>query len=266
MDNTKTQLSLTAAKEAFDFWTAKCLGKGGIGLVFELGEEYVFKMFDDENEWGLEGLNRERAIFEEIQSQGYSKHIVRFFEAWEDGLILERLNTTVRNLFRDPEQKIDMETRRRWIVEAYRGLELLHQKGIMHGDIGCHNYLVDNNHHIKLCDFESSMRRGEKRRIFYEFRGLHPESLVGGATVKSEIFALGSVVFEIYTTKPPYSAESELTVREKYRNGDFPLSDLKCPYVREIVRKCWEGEYVQLSEMNTDLERIRAVDFSVEAS
>ncbi|PVH73776.1 kinase-like protein [Cadophora sp. DSE1049] len=268
MSITKDNAKLLAAKFSFDSYDAQCLGRGSSGSVFEFSEGYVIKIFSEDKE-GQEDFDRERAIFSELQSQVLSRYIVYFVEAWEDGLILERLCSNLRSRLRDKNQYVKSETRQRWIVEAYRGLEFLHEKGIMHGDVGCHNYLVDHEGHIKLCDFAGSMRRGvrgETARICYEIRGQHPQYRSGEATPKTEIFALGSTMFEIFTSSPPYSAEPNATVLKKYQLGDFPLQDLKCPAVRTLVEKCWRGEYVRVSDIDADLKDIQGDDLVADDS
>jgi len=62
----------------------------------------------------------------------------------------------------------------------------------MHGDVGCHNFLVDKEGHIKLCDFAGSKRKGEIARVCYEVRGEHPDYRVGQPTLATEIFSLVS--------------------------------------------------------------------------
>ncbi|KAH9206578.1 kinase-like domain-containing protein [Leptodontidium sp. 2 PMI_412] len=252
-------------KDSFDSYDARCLGKGSSGSVFEINQDLVIKIFSEDQD-GQEDFDRERSIFAELQSQGPSEYVINFVETWDNGLVLERLSGTIRSCLRDKSQHVKMEARRRWIVEAFRGLKFLHEKDIMHGDVGCHNYLVDRNSHIKLCDFAGSMRKGETARICYEIRGRHPDYRNGEATPKTEIFALGSAIFEIYTSIAPYSTETNATVLKKFRNGVFPLEELRCPAIRDIVEKCWRSHYVQVSDISTKIEDIQETSFTTESS
>lgn len=240
----------------FDIYDARCLGTGSSGSVFVYSEEHVIKVFSDDIE-GQKDFDREREIFKDLKSQPPSRYIVQFVVAWPDGLILERLCSTLRFQLRDNKQHITVDTRMCWIVEAQRALEFLHEKGIMHGDVGCHNYLVNKHGHIKLCDFAGSMRKWETTRVCYEVRGQHPEYRIGEATPKTEIFALGSTIFEIYTSRAPYLEDTDDVVMDKYNDGDFPLSELECPTVRAIVQKCWKSEYVEVSDIDVDLKNIQ---------
>jgi serine/threonine protein kinase len=79
-----------------------------------------------------------------------------------------------------------------WVHDACKGLDFLHSKGIMHGDVGCHNFLINGKQHLKLCDFAGSKREGETARICYEVRGQHPDYQSGQPTRVTELFALVS--------------------------------------------------------------------------
>jgi serine/threonine protein kinase len=182
-------------KESFSFYDAQSVGRGSSGSVLAINQDLVIKIFSEDEEGQLD-FDREREIYYELQRDGGSRYIVKFLEVWEDGLVLERLKSSLR--FRLREKSLPKFTvRMRWLVQACKALGFLHARNIMHGDIGCHNLLVDKKGHLKLCDFAGSKRARETARICYEIRGQHPDYRVGQPTAKTEIFALVSFGYAV---------------------------------------------------------------------
>lgn len=179
-------------KISFSFYDAQSVGRGSSGSVLAIDQDLVIKIFSDDEEGQLD-FDREREIYHDLQRDGGSRYIVRFLEVWEDGIVLERLKSTLRFRLRERVQP-SVALRTQWLMEACKALCFLHDRNIMHGDVGCHNFLVDKKGHIKLCDFAGSKRKGETARICYELRGQHPEYQIGEPTSKTEIFALVSLV------------------------------------------------------------------------
>jgi len=238
-------------KDSFNFYDAQSVGRGSSGSVLAIDQDLVIKIFTDDEDGQLD-FDREREIYRAIQRDGGSRYIVRFLEVWEDGIVLERLKSTLRFRLREKFQP-SKALRTQWLMEACKALCFLQDRSIMHGDVGCHNFLVDKRGHIKLCDFAGSKRKGETARICYEVRGQHPEYQIGEPTQSTEIFALGSTMFEIYTSHPPYAAEMDATVRKRFRDREFPLTNIGCLTIRRIIEKCWMDEYFQVSDICADL-------------
>src|SRR5450756_3177765 len=78
-----------AWKRSFSFATAKSIGRGASGTVFAVDNTRVIKVFADDEE-GQQDLDREKEIFDTLQSPAGSEHIIRCEEQWFSGLVLER--------------------------------------------------------------------------------------------------------------------------------------------------------------------------------
>jgi serine/threonine protein kinase len=178
-------------KSTFDTYDAPSVGRGSSGTVLAINKILVIKVFADDDEGQLD-YDRETSIYTELQSEYQSPYIVHFIEEWQSGLVLERLDCSLR-LYLRQESQHPMEKVLSWMHDACKGLEFLHSKGIMHGDVGCHNFLVNRQQHLKLCDFAGSKREGELARICYEVRGQHPTYQSGQPTRVTELFALVSI-------------------------------------------------------------------------
>ena len=241
-------------KRHFSFSEATTVGHGCSGLVFAIDEERVIKMFTDDEE-GTMDLERERMVYDKLQSdENFSDRIVRFEEQWESGLILERLAGTLRQHLRKLPQSATPPSARQWARETCEGLAFLHQHGVLHSDFGCQNILLGANNHVKLCDFAGSKIGNHDAWISYEVRSQRPSESGKQPTEKSELFALGSVIFEIWTCRPPYASEPHSAVLQKFSAGEFPISYIKDTVVRGIVARCWTGSYGTATEVHDDLD------------
>jgi len=249
-------------KETFSFISAACVGRGGSGSVFAIDKERVIKVFPGDAE-GRRDLERELAIYRKLGNGKASEHIVKFHEKWESGLVLDRYDSTLRQLLSLPPEVLPTQLALQWAQEIGHGLKGLHSKEILHGDLGCQNIMVDSSNRTKLCDFAgSSFRDGDiwnDAWVSYEVRSQHPKYRGRQPTVETEIFAFGSVIFEIWTSQPPYATESDLVVRRKFLAQDFPLLMIEDFRIRDVVRKCWMGEYECVADTCNDLDIIERV-------
>jgi serine/threonine protein kinase len=239
--------------DLFSFINAKVIGHGGSGTVFEMDEWWVIKVFTDDEE-GQTDLRREREIFDKLQSDVFSDEVVRFKEQKGSGLVLEHLETTLRQrlMQRPPSSKDDLATR--WARQTCKGLAFLHQHGVIHGDIGCQNILLDSRDNAKICDFAGSKIGDKDAWISYEVRSQDPRYFGKQPTIKTEIFAFGSVLFELWTSRAPYFGEAATTVRQKFLDQQYPLSEIKDQKMGRIVEKCWTECYEHVLEIYKELE------------
>ena len=241
-------------KTKFSFVGATWVGHGGSGSVFAIDDDRVIKLFS-RDEGGQMDMERERMIYDKLQSnRNFSRHIVRFYEQWASGLVFERLGSTLRQHLMKLPQSATPSSAGQWVRESCEGLAYLHQNGVFHSDIGCQNILLDADNHAKLCDFAGSKIGDEEAWISYEVRSQHPDHVGKQPTQKTEIFALGSVIFEIWTCRPPYASEPDSVVRQKFSSRDFPLFSIEKPALRKISSKCWNGLYSSIMEVCHDLE------------
>lgn len=242
---------------SFDEFNAIRVGRGSSGKVLAVNKELVIKVFKEDDE-GMLDFERERSIYEQLNRVGGSKYIVQYIGLWRDyGLVLERQAFTLRQYLRgamDQRLAIPYFVLDQWARDASEGLAFLHKNGIMHGDVGCHNFLVDDEGHIKICDFAGSKREGEEARVCYEVRSQHPRYRDHEPNRLTEIFALGSVIFEIICGRPPFASEPDAIVEHKYQRLEFPISCITDSRIRRIVRNCWMGQYRHVFEVCNELQ------------
>ena len=128
------------------------------------------------------------------------------------------------------------------------GLGYIHTKGIVHGDLKCDNILLSDEHRFyignkyypipKLADFGLSQISPNK--IAAGTLGyIAPEVFEGsGLNFKTDIFALGMVMFEILSGLRPLPSDLKLLMECLEAN--------KIPCTKEVLRLAWETRNEEL--------------------
>jgi|SRR5690242_4021830 len=129
--------------------------------------------------------------------------------------------------------------RRQWVQEVTEGVQLLHSHNVIQGDVGPHNFLLDINLSLKICDFGGSSLDGSEAMVVPGVRYRMPR--LGGTTVKEDLFALGSTIYFITTGQEPYEdLTDEAQVEKLYKDGKFP--ELSGVTFADIIGLCWRQE------------------------
>ncbi|MGE8204131.1 Stk1 family PASTA domain-containing Ser/Thr kinase [Heyndrickxia sp. NPDC080065] len=103
-----------------------------------------------------------------------------------------------------------------------------HQHQIIHRDIKPQNILIDHNGVVKITDFGIAMALSatsitQTNSVLGSVHYLSPEQARGGmATRKSDIYALGIVMFELLTGRLPFSGESAVSIALKHLQTETP--------------------------------------------
>lgn len=118
------------------------------------------------------------------------------------------------------------------LSRAAAGLAHMHEKGWVHRDIKPDNFLVDDDHDVRLIDFNLSRRtQGRLGRIFGgrgKVQGtpsyIAPEQIRGQACDhRTDIYSFGCVVFELLHGRPPFTATSANELLNKHLRAKPPL-------------------------------------------
>lgn len=74
-----------------------------------------------------------------------------------------------------------------------------------------------------------------------------PRDCTHDSTVESDLFALGSTLFELMTGKAPYDGQPRESIEAFFREGIFPrVEEL---LLGEIIKGCWTIKFLSAKEV-----------------
>lgn len=155
----------------------------------------------------------------------------------------------------------DEYLRPKFITDIVKGLEYLHSRSVVHGDLQANNVLVDDAKNARLSDFGRAKILGEAGYSTALLAGcapymapeLFPEddmSVDNLFTPWSDIYAFGMLAFEIFTDEIPFAtlkARSHGQIMIRVLKGVRPLrsSDQQLRIsdtTWQIMEECWVKE------------------------
>lgn len=146
-------------------------------------------------------------------------------------------------------------------------IDIAHRNRIIHRDIKPQNILIDQNGVVKITDFGIAVALSETsltqtNTLLGSVHYLSPEQARGGmATIRSDIYALGVVFFELLTGHVPFDGESAVSIALKHFQEPLPELTKIMPTIPQslenIVLKATAKEplvrYASCQEMQEDL-------------
>jgi len=130
------------------------------------------------------------------------------------------------------------------------GLAAAHDKGVLHRDLKPANVMIDGRGRVRITDFGLAMAAGEDIAAG-EVSGtpayMAPEQFAGkGASVRSDIYALGLVLYELYTGRRAFEAATlaELRAQKEAATPTAPSEITReiDPIVDRVIRRCLEKD------------------------
>jgi len=165
---------------------------------------------------------------------------------WLDGRILREVISTDGKLAPKRAVRIALG-----ICEA---LDYIHSHGIVHRDLRPEHVMVLAEDHIKLMDFGLAGQVGARRVTFTNLAEiisngnyLSPEQIAGNrGDARSDLYALGVILYELLTGKLPYGNSSSLEqFNSRALRDPVPMRSLDptiSPELEETVRRALERD------------------------
>ncbi len=124
-------------------------------------------------------------------------------------------------------------------IQIAQGLEFTHSRGIIHADLKPSNILLDLEDRPKICDFgiaRTPQEDAETPQLFATALYVSPERVEGKrASVASDIYGLGLVLYEMLVGKPPFtSANAAVLLRDHVVRQPVPPSHLRPSLPKEV--------------------------------
>ena len=149
-------------------------------------------------------------------------------------------------LHKNPKTKnnLSLEFKNKITKQLVHTMAYIHSRGYVHRDLKTQNILLDKNLDMKLCDFGLTKLKSELNSGSGQFAGtpcyMAPELFDRKFyDDKVDVFAFGTVVWEIYTQKIPYFNCEALEIKQKVTKGEELICSSIVPkQIASLIEKC----------------------------
>ncbi|MFL0363017.1 Stk1 family PASTA domain-containing Ser/Thr kinase [Pseudobacillus sp. 179-B 2D1 NHS] len=270
----------------------KMIGGGGMANVY-LAQDMILEREVALKVLRLDFVNEEefiRRFQREAQSATSLVHpnIVNIYDVGEEEginyIVMEYVDGMTLKQYIQQYSPIPVEKTIDIMKQLASAIAFAHHNSIIHRDIKPHNILMDQEGNVKITDFGIAMALSatsitQTNAVLGSVHYISPEQARGGmATKKSDIYALGIVMFELLTGQLPFSGESAVSIALKHLQAETPSVKRWNPdipqSVENIVLKATAKDpfhrYSSLEEMEQDLstaldpERAQEERFSIQ--
>lgn len=169
-------------------------------------------------------------------------HVVNVFDQGQDDdmayLVMEYLpGITLRELIRE-QRRLTVPQAVTIMDAVLSGLAAAHRAGIVHRDVKPENVLLAEDGRIKIGDFglarATTANTATGQMLLGTIAYLAPELVTRGtADARSDIYALGIMLYEMLTGEQPYKGEQPMQIAFQHATDSVPRPSVKNPGVPE---------------------------------
>src|SRR5688572_20133936 len=235
------------------------LGRGGMGEVYraddlKLKQPVALKFLPESltaNSAALARFYKEVSVARQISH----RHVCRVYDVGEfegqhfismEFVRGEELASLLKRIGRLPQDKA-VEVAR----QLCAGLAAVHERGVLHRDLKPANIMVDERGDVRITDFGIAALAeevGGREAMSGTPAYMSPEQLEGqDLTVKSDIYSLGLVLYEVFTGKKAFQASSLPELLRLRRSDTTPTSPAELvanldPLIERVIFRCLEQD------------------------
>ena len=245
------------------------IGEGAVATVYTgewEGQPVAIKMLSAALS-GREGMEFVREV--QILSRLRSPFVVPFYGAClEEGhacLVMEYLSLGSLADYLS-KNKLTLVQQKQIAVDIIRGLQYLHNKGILHSDLRGANILLTADRRARIADF------GLTQTQAFSIQSLHkispavawcaPELLrESKMTAQCDIYSLGTLLWELFTGKKPFVGITIEVQMKKILEGkrETISAEISVEW-KQIITACWSHNPQDRPALTEVLSRIESFD------
>jgi len=260
------------------------LGRGEMGIVYKAHDPLIERFLAIKS-INLQRLNKdereeyEARFFQEAKAAGRLNHpnIVTIHDLGQSGdvayIAMELMEGPELQDIIEGNQRLSIDEALDIAFQVAIGLAYANQHGIVHRDIKPSNIMVLRDKHVKIADFgiarmDSSLWHTEAGKIIGTPLYMSPEQVKSKSIDgRSDIFALGIVLYQLLTWQHPFSGENNNSVMYQIVNEEPQKPSSLNPEIPDtldiIVSKCLaknpEARYQNANELAGDLHSCRGM-------
>ena len=142
------------------------------------------------------------------------------------------------------------------ILQIVNGLRHMHKYAhVIFRDLNPNNIMLDYSFNVKLIDFGLTVEENENKGKVSTLLNQSVQPVFEGSVLysspevmendiisyKSDIWALGCIIYEMIKLRPPFSGDNPLTIAKNVCEGNYERlteNDFKLPEIIELVNEC----------------------------
>jgi serine/threonine-protein kinase len=217
----------------------------------------------------LERFRREEEIGQTIDHPG----VVKTFDGEERSrryMVIEWVDGRLLRAILNEERKLPIDRAVALTVAICDALDNLHKHGVVHRDLKPENIMECDGDRIKIIDFGIALKEDARRITQVGLTPalgtpdyISPEQVMGQrGDQRSDVYALGAMLYEMLTGQPPFTGPSPLAVmNERVVTDPAPVRELEpeiSPEIEEILFRALARDprrrYATAAEMAWELE------------
>jgi serine/threonine-protein kinase len=215
------------------------LGRGAMGIVYKARDPKInrvvaVKTFSLASQPPEEEQEYRERFFREAEAAGRLSHpgIVTIFDVGEEPgthapyIVMEFVSgQSLDKLLSQEDHKLSLDAALQLTHELAEALDCAHGQGVVHRDLKPSNILITEDGHAKIADFGVAKLNLANHTLGGRALGtpayMSPEQLSGEPVDgRSDLFALGIVLYTVLTGYRPFQGNSAMTVSFKVVNRD----------------------------------------------
>ncbi len=161
-------------------------------------------------------------------------------------------------------------------IQVAKGLEAIHEAGVIHRDLKTHNLMRDSRGVVKLLDFGIAKQQDKESgmtgtgQLVGTPEYMSPEQVRGKAIDhRSDLYALGIVVFEAFTGQVPFHGDTPIITLFKHLEEPPPLTGPRArllphaavPVLARMLAKAPADRYATAGDIIEALRQARTEAF-----
>ena len=221
-----------------------CISAGIFSFVYRISSDCVRKVPRDDDPQNVQAVRNEAAIYTLL---GKDDRVAKWKSVGSDLEYVDiewAVNGTLADYIK--ENMASDSRRLRLARQTIESIRFIHERGIIHSDICLRQFLMYEDCNARLSDFAASSFGGHEALGMENASHYMPRDPESPNTIKTDLFALGSTLYELMAKATPYFDKSDAEIENLYSQGRFPdTGNILCG---AIISGCWENRYKSAGE------------------